>query len=302
MHRLTLLLAFTLLLALSACRSGSRRRESSPAAPTPDARAASPEEPSPLIDEPSGESPTMNEPADDVAIAGEAPSAAVAAPPVEEPGTEADFVFVFLRAGTGGAGKTTEELQQLGAGHLANITRLASERKLVVAGPFGPGGPEPALRGIFILNVPSIERAQELVQSDPAVAAGSFVVEAHRWRANKALRDVLELDLAAEAVRKQTTASDVTPFELRNYVLVDAYATPDIEDALAGLREEGRLLFFGRMQGEGSGRVIFLLDVREVADARVMLEPAAGSLTQMKLHPWVGSASLTQLPELEGRR
>ncbi len=56
-------------------------------------------------------------------------------------------------------------VDSLFAGHLKNIGRLADEGKLVVAGPLGQND---KYRGIFILNVDTIEKANELLQTDPA--------------------------------------------------------------------------------------------------------------------------------------
>ena len=42
-------------------------------------------------------------------------------------------------------------------GHMDNINRLAAEGKLAVAGPFGKN--DKALRGLFILAVPTVDEA-----------------------------------------------------------------------------------------------------------------------------------------------
>jgi uncharacterized protein len=62
--------------------------------------------------------------------------------------------------------------------HLDNITRLFDEKKLVLAGPFLDEG---EVRGIFILDVPTLEEAQKLTQSDPAVQAGRLKMEIRPW-------------------------------------------------------------------------------------------------------------------------
>jgi uncharacterized protein YciI len=70
----------------------------------------------------------------------------------------------------------TEELQKA---HLANINRLAEMKKLVVAGPFGDDG---NLRGIFVFRVASLEEAQALGATDPAVKAGRLAIDFHPWQ------------------------------------------------------------------------------------------------------------------------
>jgi len=68
-----------------------------------------------------------------------------AAPPQED-----GYVLAFLVRGPSAAERTPEEKKTIQAAHLANIGRLAKERKLVVAGPFGKPVPDESLRGIFV--------------------------------------------------------------------------------------------------------------------------------------------------------
>lgn len=64
------------------------------------------------------------------------------------------------------------------AGHMANITRLANEGKIIVAGPFGDNG---NWRGIFIFDCKTKEEAEEYVKTDPAVIAGRLTYEIRPW-------------------------------------------------------------------------------------------------------------------------
>jgi uncharacterized protein YciI len=71
--------------------------------------------------------------------------------------------------------------------HLANIQRLAALGKLLIAGPFPDNGD---WRGIFIFKCASLEEAQALVATDPAVQTGRLRVELHAWTAEKgSIRD-----------------------------------------------------------------------------------------------------------------
>jgi len=70
------------------------------------------------------------------------------------------------------------QLQEIQKKHLENINRLAEEKKLVIAGPFGDNTD---LRGIFIFDVPTMEDAVKLTESDPAVQAGRLIMEIHPW-------------------------------------------------------------------------------------------------------------------------
>ncbi|MDN3549517.1 YciI family protein [Mucilaginibacter aquaedulcis] len=96
------------------------------------------------------------------------------------------YVMAFLKAGPNRL-QDSAALMQLQMAHLKNITRLANEGKLVVAGPFMDDQP---IRGIFIFNVETIEEAKQLTETDPAVKAGSLVMELHPFYCSAALMEV----------------------------------------------------------------------------------------------------------------
>ena len=64
------------------------------------------------------------------------------------------------------------------AGHMANISHLYYEGKLKVAGPFGDDGD---WRGIFIFDCATKEEVEQLLKTDPAVAAGRLAYDIHPW-------------------------------------------------------------------------------------------------------------------------
>lgn len=76
-------------------------------------------------------------------------------------------------------------------GHLANIERLAEDRKIVVAGPLGKN--DHNYRGIFILNdIKTLEEAKSLLQTDPAVRSGLLEPEIYPWYGSAALPEYLD--------------------------------------------------------------------------------------------------------------
>lgn len=93
------------------------------------------------------------------------------------------YVMAFLKAGPNRSQDSTKAAE-LQAAHMANINKMASEGKLVMAGPFFGDGP---LRGIYIFNVNTIAEAEALTNTDPAIQAGSLIMELHEWYGSAAL-------------------------------------------------------------------------------------------------------------------
>ncbi|HEY6506763.1 MAG TPA: YciI family protein [Vicinamibacterales bacterium] len=99
------------------------------------------------------------------------------------------YVMAFLKAGPN-RNRSREEAQKLQQAHMANINRLAAEGKLVLAGPFADDGP---LRGVYIFDVATVAEAEALTRTDPAIQAGSLVMELHPWYGSAALMMVNEV-------------------------------------------------------------------------------------------------------------
>lgn len=94
------------------------------------------------------------------------------------------YVLVMLKTGT----NTTESKQatdSLFAGHMQNILTLVEMKKLVVSGPLQKN--EKNYRGIFILNVKTLEEAQALIYTDPAVKAKLLDADMFLWYGSAAL-------------------------------------------------------------------------------------------------------------------
>jgi len=89
------------------------------------------------------------------------------------------YVLAILKTGPNDTSVKGDERKKAFEGHMANIGRLADEGKLAVAGPFGKN--DKTFRGLFIFNVATIEDAQKLAETDPAIKAGIFVVDYIPW-------------------------------------------------------------------------------------------------------------------------
>lgn len=99
------------------------------------------------------------------------------------------YVMAFLRKGPNRDLDEAKRMELQNA-HLENIGRMAEAGKLVLAGPFFGDGD---LRGIYIFNTKSIEEAQELTNSDPAIKAGSLTMELTEWYGSAALMEVNDI-------------------------------------------------------------------------------------------------------------
>lgn len=99
------------------------------------------------------------------------------------------YVLAILRTGPTPvpAGEARTAMFQ---GHFANMKRLADEGKLVLAGPLdGVDG----RRGIFVLNVATLEEARRLVATDPVIEQGEMVADLHTYYGSAALMTVNQL-------------------------------------------------------------------------------------------------------------
>lgn len=107
------------------------------------------------------------------------------------------YTIVFLNKKPDAAVLDKEASAKLMEGHMANINRLAAEKKLLAAGPFEGGG------GLFILNTRSIEEAESWVKTDPAV-------QANRWN----------IDILPYTPRMGSVCTVSEPYEMIMYTLV----------------------------------------------------------------------------------
>ncbi len=96
------------------------------------------------------------------------------------------YVMAFLYRGEA-EGVDSLQRANLQRAHLDNIRRMAERGELVLAGPFlGEGD----LRGIYIFDVSSVEEAEALTNTDPAIQAGTLRMELRPWYVSAALLKV----------------------------------------------------------------------------------------------------------------
>lgn len=92
-----------------------------------------------------------------------------------------EYFMAFLKKGKNRSQskKTADSLQRLHLDHLGKMYELGYAD---ISGPFGDLGD---IRGVTIYNVPTIEMADSLANSDPMVKAGRLEIEIHPWWAAK---------------------------------------------------------------------------------------------------------------------
>ena len=88
------------------------------------------------------------------------------------------YVMGEVYRGPNAKTEVTEESKKLQASPMANSTKLAAEKQLILAGPMaGNGDP----RRIFVFNTDDVKKAQEWCDQDAAVQAGTLRVELQPW-------------------------------------------------------------------------------------------------------------------------
>lgn len=99
------------------------------------------------------------------------------------------YVFCVLKTGKVKI-EDPEKNKKIFAGHFSNMKQLAKDGRLVLAGPFVDAAPK---RGLYIFNVTTVEEAEKLVKTDPAVKAGVFDYELTKLYCSAALMKINDI-------------------------------------------------------------------------------------------------------------
>ena len=94
------------------------------------------------------------------------------------------YVLVILKTGSVKI-EEKQKVDSLFGGHMKNMGDLVQQGKLIVAGPMAKNDKQ--YEGIFILNVKTIEEANKLLDTDPAIKAKLLEPELYRWYGSAAL-------------------------------------------------------------------------------------------------------------------
>jgi uncharacterized protein YciI len=202
--------------------------------------------------------------------------------------TAANCTLVFLKTGPR-TGLSQEESQKIFGGHFANMGRLANEKKLLVAGPFGKDKTDPALRGLFVLDTADRASATQWASSDPGVESGVFVLEYHALRTTAPLRECLDAELEAQAAAAREGRKLEPGANCRNYVLVTA---DDRERARAALQSHPAVLLFADLD---ETQAFALIDANDVPAAREKLANVSSQIGEHRFDAWFATTRLAQL-------
>jgi uncharacterized protein YciI len=101
------------------------------------------------------------------------------------------YSFILLKKGIS---TITDKhiLDSIFQGHMANIMKLASENKLVLAGPMGDN--DRNYEGIFVFNTADTAEAKKWLSTDPAIQSKHLDAEVYEWYGPAALQEVVPLN------------------------------------------------------------------------------------------------------------
>lgn len=193
------------------------------------------------------------------------------------------YVFVFLNNNPGKEELSQQQVDSLQKGHMANISRLAKEDKLLAAGPFEGGG------GIFIMNTTSTEQARTWINTDPAISAGRYHIEVLPWTPRTG--SVCQVNEKAEMVYYTFVRynSNITKFNVQQAPLL--FNRHD--DYMKEIAKTGNVISEGYFDNSDGGTMIMKGDVgREV----IMADPAVkNGILQPEIKTiWIGKGSFCE--------
>lgn len=212
--------------------------------------------------------------------------------PSKATGDALQLTLVLLKTGPRTEPLSEAERSQVFGGHFGNMQKLARERQLLVAGPYGKQRSDPLLRGLFVLDTDDRERARQLAETDPGFQAGVFALEYHALTTSAPLRAFLAAELADQEAAGREGRTLAPGEGCRNYVLLTVENGAAAERVLAG---HPAALWFARLDGT---RALVLLDATDRAAAQALVQPLLRDLGAMRLDEWFASGRLAQLSRL----
>jgi uncharacterized protein YciI len=205
-----------------------------------------------------------------------------------------EYVLVLLKTGSN-TSPSKEESQKIFAGHFANMQRLASEKKLLVAGPFAPPKRDPDLRGLFVIDAVAVNEAERLASTDPTIVSGIMRLESHPLRTDAPLRAYLDHELAIEAQARKEGRERRPGEGGRAYMLLTAEDGERAGRELGDLATAGKVILWARLD---DARGFAILDATDVAACETLLGDRRARLGPHVIDPWFASGELVKLPTM----
>lgn len=201
-------------------------------------------------------------------------------PPMEFTGPT--YMLGILRTGPRTEPLSEEESARYFGGHFANMTRLAKEGHLLLAGPYGSNKSAKDLRGIFILDTDSLEHARRLAETDPCFQAGIFRFEFHAMQTTFAMHAMQKAELARLAANERSGMTVPPGAGCRNYVMV----TVADANRAAALQAHDAVYLFAKI---ARNRALAFVDCANHDEAEALLKPLRTQLGELTIDEWFGS-------------
>lgn len=202
------------------------------------------------------------------------------------------FVYILTGQATDIDAKTQDEAFQ---GHFSNMTRMAEDGDLLIAGPYWQPQTWNDMRGMWIFNTDDREQASEFAATDPPGKLGIFVFDILQFKTDDAL---LELPRLEKEDEQRRLADPDIPDEWvgRGYF----WATAPVDKTNEPNRVEG-IALLGTLIGHEDTRVkedhwLILLDATTAEDANQVLKDAGCNPDNWNIDEWYGSAMPAKLP------
>ena len=205
--------------------------------------------------------------------------------PLETP--KKAYTLVFLVTGPKSASIGADEKKTIFDGHMANIRRLADEDKLLIAGPFGKEKPDPALRGIFLLDTPELATARAWTETDPGVRAGEFAAEYATLQTDAPLKRSLELYRKQSAEQEKAGASTEPGSRIRPYAMVFGGETDRVD--------RSKVCFEGRLEGSKRADRIAVLDAKDPDEAAGLIGRDSAIVRDGRIATWLSVTTVAEI-------
>ena len=197
------------------------------------------------------------------------------------------YTLVFLVTGPKSASIGADDKKAVFDGHMANIRRLADEDKLLIAGPFGREKPDPALRGIFVLDTPELATARAWTETDPGVRAGEFAAEYATLLTDAPLKHSLELFRKESAEAEKAGANPDDGNRIRPYAMVFARGA----DRVGG----DKVCFEGRLEGSTRADRIAVLDAKDPDEAAGLIGRDSAIVRDRRVATWLSTKTVAEI-------